>query len=117
MLLEKLGRRIADLRRANELTQVQLARKMDRSVAFISLVERGVNAPTVAGLERLARLFKVDVRELFTFEGLTGRKPRPVRSAGKGRAPAAGQKVRRKSAARAWLSEDGRFGHEAHGRK
>ncbi len=36
---------------------------------FISLVERGVNAPSVAGLEKFAKALKVDVRELFTFEG------------------------------------------------
>ena len=43
------------------------------SVDFISLVERGVNAPSVAGLEKFARVFRVEVRDLFTFE----RKKRP----------------------------------------
>ncbi len=38
------------------------------SVEFISLVERGVNAPSVAGLEKFAKVLKVDVRDLFTFE-------------------------------------------------
>ena len=38
------------------------------SVDFISLVERGVNAPTVARLERYARVLKVAVRDLFTFD-------------------------------------------------
>lgn len=68
MLQKKLGRRIADLRRSRELTQERLAEAMECSVEFISLVERGVNAPSVAGLEKFAKVLKVDVRELFTFE-------------------------------------------------
>ncbi len=67
MLQKKLGQRIADLRRSRELTQEQLAEAVDCSVEFISLVERGVNAPSVAGLEKFAKVLKVEVRDLFTF--------------------------------------------------
>jgi transcriptional regulator with XRE-family HTH domain len=49
------------------LTQEQLAETVGCSVEFISLVERGVNAPAVASLERFARALKVEVRELFNF--------------------------------------------------
>lgn len=69
MLQKKLGKRIADLRRSRKLTQEQLAEAVDCSVEFISLVERGVNAPSVAGLEKFAKVLKVEVRDLFTFEG------------------------------------------------
>jgi transcriptional regulator with XRE-family HTH domain len=69
VLQKKLGKRIADLRRARKLTQEQLAEAVDCSVEFISLVERGVNAPSVAGLEKFAKVLKVEVRDLFTFEG------------------------------------------------
>lgn len=68
MLQKKLGKRIADLRRSRKLTQEQLAEAVDCSVEFISLVERGVNAPSVAGLEKFAKVLKVEVRDLFTFE-------------------------------------------------
>lgn len=68
MLQEKLGTRIADLRQERKLTQVQLARVVGCSVEFISLVERGVNAPSVAGLEKFAKVLKVEVVELFTFK-------------------------------------------------
>jgi len=67
MLQRKLGQRIADLRRARNLTQVQLARKVAYWVEFISLVERGVNGPSIAGLEKLAKALEVDVGELFKF--------------------------------------------------
>ena len=69
MLQKKLGKRIADLRRSRKLTQELLAEAVDCSVEFISLVERGVNAPSVAGLEKFAKILKVEVRDLFTFEG------------------------------------------------
>jgi transcriptional regulator with XRE-family HTH domain len=68
VLQRKLGKRIADLRRVKKLTQEQLAEAVGCSVEFISLVERGVNAPSVAGLERFAKVLNVDVRELFTFQ-------------------------------------------------
>ena len=50
MLQKKLGQRIASLRRDRKLTQERLAELLNCSVEFISLVERGVNAPSVAGL-------------------------------------------------------------------
>jgi transcriptional regulator with XRE-family HTH domain len=68
VLQRKLGKRIANLRRAKELTQEQLAEAVGCSVEFISLVERGVNAPSVAGLEKFSKVLKVEVKELFTFE-------------------------------------------------
>ena len=68
MLQRKLGQRIAALRKTRKLTQEQLAEALVCSVEFISLVERGVNAPSVAGLEKFAKILKVEVRELFTFE-------------------------------------------------
>lgn len=81
MLQEKLGTRIADLRRERKLTQVQLAKAVGCSVEFISLVERGVNAPSVAGLEKFAKVLKVEVVELFTF-GRRKRTRRTVRKQG-----------------------------------
>ena len=68
MLQRKLGQRIASLRKARKLTQEQLAEALNCSVEFISLVERGVNAPSVSGLEKFAKVLKVEVKELFTFQ-------------------------------------------------
>lgn len=67
-LQKKLGLRIADLRKSRELTQAQLAKSVGCTTDFIGLVERGINAPTVARLERFARVLKVEVRGLFTFD-------------------------------------------------
>jgi transcriptional regulator with XRE-family HTH domain len=68
VLQKKLGQRIAELRRSRQWAQVQLAKAIGCSVEFISLVERGVNAPSLAGLEKFARVLRVKVVELFTFK-------------------------------------------------
>jgi len=68
VLQKKLGQRIASLRKARKLTQEQMAEVLSCSVEFVSLVERGVNAPSVAGLEKFAKILKVEVKELFIFE-------------------------------------------------
>jgi transcriptional regulator with XRE-family HTH domain len=73
VLQKKLGQRIAALRKKQGLTQEALAEVIGCSVEFISLVERGVNAPSVAGLQGFANALEVEVRDLFTFDG---RKPR-----------------------------------------
>lgn len=69
MLQKKLGQRIAALRKSQGLTQEKLAEAIGCSVEFISLVERGVNAPSVAGLQAFADSLKVEVRDLFIFDG------------------------------------------------
>ena len=62
-----LGRRIATLRKRSGFTQEQFAEAVGYSVEFISLIERGVNSPTVAGIERIAQVLKVEAKELFAF--------------------------------------------------
>ena len=58
----------AKLRKAKGLSQEVLAAKSKYSTEFISLVERGINAPAVGGLERIAKALKVEVKDLFEFE-------------------------------------------------
>ena len=67
MIEELLGQRIADLRKAEGLSQEELASKSEYSVEFISLVERGVNAPSVAGLDRISKALRVEIKDLFDF--------------------------------------------------
>ncbi len=68
MVQKLLGKRIAKLRKAKGLSQEELAAKSKYSTEFISLVERGINAPVVGGLERIAKALKVEVKDLFEFE-------------------------------------------------
>lgn len=67
MIERRLGRRIAELRKARGLTQQALAEKTGYSVEFVSLVERGINAPSVSGCANVADALGVSVAELFTF--------------------------------------------------
>ncbi len=68
MLAQLLGRRIATLRKRSGFTQEQFAEAAGYSVEFISLIERGVNSPTIAGIERIAQILKVEPKALFTFD-------------------------------------------------
>lgn len=67
MIEKALGKRVAELRKANGLSQGELAEKAGYSIEFISLIERGVNAPSVAGLEKIAKALNVEVKDLFDF--------------------------------------------------
>ena len=60
-----LGKQIAHFRRQADLTQEELAEKTGYSVDFIGLVERGINAPTVARLAEVADVLGVEVWQLF----------------------------------------------------
>ena len=67
MVQKALGKRIGDLRKAKGLSQEALAAKARYSTEFISLVERGLNAPSVAGLARIAKALRVEIKDLFEF--------------------------------------------------
>ncbi len=67
MVQKLLGKRIAGLRRAKGISQESLAAKSGYSTEFISLVERGRNAPSVAGLARIAKALNVEIKDLFDF--------------------------------------------------
>jgi len=58
---------VRSIRLERTLTQEQFAELVDISVDFLSLIERGVNAPSFEVLERMARGLRLPVRELFDF--------------------------------------------------
>ena len=70
MIESLLGRRIAQIRQSLKLSQEELAARSGYSTEFVSMIERGINAPSVAGLARLATALRVEVRDLFDFEGI-----------------------------------------------
>jgi len=49
------------------MTQEQFAETIGMSVDFLSLIERGVNSPSFAALERIAKKLRLQVADLFTF--------------------------------------------------
>lgn len=67
MVEKELGKRIAELRKAKGFSQETLAAQARYSTEFISLVERGLNSPSVAGLARVAKALNVEIKDLFDF--------------------------------------------------
>jgi len=50
------------------MTQEEFAEMLEISVDFLSLIERGRNAPSFETIERIAKRLRVPVADLFTFE-------------------------------------------------
>jgi transcriptional regulator with XRE-family HTH domain len=63
-LLSSVGKKVVVLRKAAGLTQAQLAERMNCSVQYVSLVERGTQNLTLYKLAEIADLFDVDVKDL-----------------------------------------------------
>ena len=61
---ETFGKRIANLRRENGMTQLELAEKMGVTDKAVSKWERNLSLPDAGSLPRLAEIFQVSVDEL-----------------------------------------------------
>jgi transcriptional regulator with XRE-family HTH domain len=71
-LRQKFGRRLREIRGRRRMTQEQFAETLDISVDFLSLIERGRNAPSFETLEKIAKRLRLSVADLFTFNIGTG---------------------------------------------
>jgi len=58
------------------MSQEQFAELLEISVDFLSLIERGINAPSFENLEVFATQLGVPVHELFVFEDNAARQNR-----------------------------------------
>ena len=70
-LRRDFGNRLKAIRLARELTQEEFAELIGISVDFLSLIERGINAPSFEVLERMGKRLELDVRDLFDFRRTT----------------------------------------------
>jgi len=66
-LRQKFGKRLRSIRKARDLTQEEFAEQVGISVDFLSLIERGINAPSFENLEQIARRLRMEVKDLFEF--------------------------------------------------
>ncbi|MCR5261532.1 MAG: helix-turn-helix domain-containing protein [Candidatus Gastranaerophilales bacterium] len=62
-----LGEKIKSLRKAQKLTQEQLAEMVDIDQRTLSAIECGINFPT-KNFVKIAQALKVDLKELFDFD-------------------------------------------------
>lgn len=67
-LREQFGRRLREVRLSRQMSQEQFAELLEISVDFLSLIERGINAPSFENLEVFSKQLGVRVAELFMFE-------------------------------------------------
>ena len=68
-LRDKFGQRIRAIRLEIKMSQEQFAALLDISVHFLSLIERGVNAPSFEDLDVFSTKLGLPLSELFTFGG------------------------------------------------
>jgi transcriptional regulator with XRE-family HTH domain len=67
-LKKQFGLRIRQIRDESDRTQEEFAEILGMSVDFLSLIERGRNAPSFRRLERMARGLARPVAYLFAFD-------------------------------------------------
>jgi len=75
-----LGERIRFLRTQNGLTQARLADIVNSSAEFVSRIERGKAAPSIATAQRIADGLGVDIAALFDFSGAEDVTPAKTRA-------------------------------------
>ncbi|MDQ7263604.1 cupin domain-containing protein [Paracoccus sp. PS-1] len=63
--MDRIGQDIRALRKARGMTIAECAGRLDRSVGWLSQVERGVTAPSVQDLGRIALLFDLNISFFF----------------------------------------------------
>lgn len=68
--LRKLGRRIRELRKAQKISQDQLAYESGLQRVTIGAIERGEQNPTTETLLNISQALNVEVRDLFDFKSL-----------------------------------------------
>ena len=83
VLHKQFGQRIRQIRDQLDKTQEEFAEITGMSVDFLSLIERGRNAPSFKKLDRMAKGLGKPVAFLFTFDAaiagpLSGRKNKRV---------------------------------------
>ena len=66
-LREKFGQRLKAIRLARKLSQEQFAELLGISVDFLSLIERGINAPSFENLDAFSAQLKIPLAVLFDF--------------------------------------------------
>ena len=63
-----VGNDIRALRTSRDVTLADLAREIDRSVGWLSQVERGMNEPGIPDLRKIARIFDIPISFFFRNE-------------------------------------------------
>jgi len=60
-----LGKRVQKIRKLAGLTQEELAEKVNVSRAYIGYIEQARNTPSIELLEKIAKVLKLNIKDLF----------------------------------------------------
>jgi len=66
-LRKQFGKKLHFFRKHRGMTQEQFAELLDISVDFLSLVERGINAPSFESIENFSITLGIPVKDFFDF--------------------------------------------------
>jgi transcriptional regulator with XRE-family HTH domain len=66
-LRKQFGKKLRSIRKSRKLTQQQFSELLDISIDFLSLVERGINAPSFESIEAFSIILGIPVRDFFDF--------------------------------------------------
>jgi len=70
-LRKQFGKKLRSIRKELGKTQEEFAETLDISVDFLSLVERGLNAPSFESIEAFSIILGIPVRDFFDFSSET----------------------------------------------
>jgi transcriptional regulator with XRE-family HTH domain len=66
-LRKQFGKKLRSIRKRRGMTQQQFAELLDISIDFVSLIERGLNAPSFESIEAFSIILGIPVRDFFDF--------------------------------------------------
>jgi len=61
---KSVGKKIQKLRKEKEISQVDMAERIGVSATYVGFVEQGVRNPSIATLDKIARVLNVRMSEL-----------------------------------------------------
>ncbi len=73
-LSEQVGKRIKELREAQNIKQFELAEKLDIEPTNLSKIENGVYLPREDKLKKIAYVLNVEIKDLFDIDHIKSRK-------------------------------------------
>jgi len=62
--MQQIGKRLAEIRKSRSLKQTELAEKLNVSQQVISNIERGVTAPDIEQLKKIADIYNISLDQL-----------------------------------------------------
>lgn len=66
-LRKQFGKRLRAIRKSRGMTQEQFAELLEISIDFLSLIERGLGAPSFESIEAYSIILGIPVRDFFDF--------------------------------------------------